>query len=1781
MHLNYLVVASYFNRLAIRPSQRTAYSILARAIFAGFCVLLMPAVLLAQNNQYTKSTPDQTMRGDARIDPASHALSIQIPLAAYPGRAGVSLPISITYSPKFRHLELDGDFQPYDARPYDLYYLYVDTNDERSTAGWTSSLAPPRIEGGAEGYDGYFNVNVGQPGGTYPYIQSISRIRILLGDGSSHELRRDDTPRISSQSQNSGPYYSVDGSQMRFEGPGDSGTLFMADGSRYLFAASQATQYIDRNGNTLNYNNTLKQWTDTLGRTLAGPFTWPYGGPTAGNQQYTLTGLNGNPLVYTFRWRNLRDPQTNETVLSDPNQELYYPGDRDCTYFQFSPDHFPTVSPSLFTSNNGRNPICAHDRYNPVVLSELVLPNGKSYRFTYNVYGEIDKMYLPTGGYERYQYDKIAPMSFMKAPFGATNRGVTDRWVSSDGASAGEAHWQYGVEFTPYSGSLYATTMTSPDGTLTRAYLHAQPDPYDGSVVHSIPYGFDDARSGRAYDERIYDSVGTMLHRSLTEWTVSGPTAGGYSGATRNARVTKRVDILLDTGTGAALATTTTMEYDVDLNLIATNHYDYAVVDQTTAQSGALSAMPSGTLIRTEETTYLVNDSSIAPATRDAYRSRNLIGLPTSMRVKNGAGTIVAQSAINYDEMVFPLLTYGSVTSWADPATSVRGNPTTVSRWQNTTGTWLQTHTQFDQCGSLRAGWDAKGNQSQIEYSSTYAYAYPTLTLTPVPDPSGQFGSSVALSSSTVFDFNTGSATSGTDANNISTTLEYNDPLNRPTRTVQAAGNSAQSQSPVSYDDTNRKVTGQTDLNNFNDNALKSESLYDGLGRTFEVRTYEGGTNYIAVQTQYDALGRAFKVSQPFRPWQNETPLWTTSAFDALGRVISVTTPDGAQVTTAYAGNTVTVTDQAGKKRRSVIDGLGRLVRVDEPDKDTGNLDVNGVPVQSTSYSYDALGNLLSVNQGEQTRTFVYDSLGRLLSATNPESGAICYGRMSSGQCQPDGYDNNGNLIYKTDARGVVSTYAYDALNRNLTVTYANDPANTPTVTRTYDGATNGKGKLWKTETSGDTASRTTIDGFDALGRPTSQSQQFYWNNAWSQPYTVSATYDKAGHVLTQTYPSLHTTSYGYDGAGRTTSFAGNLGDDTDRSYSSGMIYSPFGSMTKEQFGTNTAVFNKLFYNVRGQLAEIRESTSYTGATDTSGDRGAIINHYSNQAGCGGASCNATDNNGNLRRQEVYIPRPDSTDWDKFAQFYEYDALNRLQSVRENENGGAVQWQQRYVYDRYGNRTIDQDVSRTYGAGINKKNLTVNTANNRLGVPAGQSVTMTYDPAGNLSNDTYTGGGSRTYDAENRMISATGDDGLSTYTYDGDGHRVRRYMAGEETDTWQIYGLTGELLAEYKGADNDPSSPQKEYGYRNGQLLITVEPPLRGVWCDHCVGGGSSQGHGVVILWLVTDQLGTPRMIFDQSGALANVKRHDYLPFGEELFAGTGGRTTTQGYSATDGVRQKFTQKERDVETGLDYFLARYYSSTQGRFTGVDPYDINLERQNKPDPKEAEYLFREYISNPQQWNHYTYALNNPLAYLDPTGEAAELVGTEEERKKQLEALKAVVGKQAGAYLYENKITDKDGNTRYFVGIYTNGPDGKGPAFEKINEAAGEVAAIIRDAPIQRLGVVSSGTVLKDDYGNVRTIGSIDQKLSPGLTSEYGGVTTSYILDPSTNPGKLPGSYMSDGQPSQPTTGELMGHEIGHGRARVTRDPNSNAAALRLENKVRTKVENKTATRIRH
>ena len=94
----------------------------------------------------------------------------------------------------------------------------------------------------------------------------------------------------------------------------------------------------------------------------------------------------------------------------------------------------------------------------------------------------------------------------------------------------------------------------------------------------------------------------------------------------------------------------------------------------------------------------------------------------------------------------------------------------------------------------------------------------------------------------------------------------------------------------------------------------------------------------------------------------------------------------------------------------------------------------------------------------------------------------------------------------------------------------------------------------------------------------------------------------------------------------------------------------------KEQFATSTAVYNKLNYNSRGQVIGVLASTS---GNDTTFNRGKIFNDYSDQ--CSGASCNGTDNNGDLKKQTVYIPNNDQnatpTSW---YQQYGYDLLNRF-----------------------------------------------------------------------------------------------------------------------------------------------------------------------------------------------------------------------------------------------------------------------------------------------------------------------------------------------------------------------------------------------------------------------------------------------------------------------------------------------------------------------------------------
>src|SRR5262249_390256 len=155
------------------------------------------------------------------------------------------------------------------------------------------------------------------------------------------------------------------------------------------------------------------------------------------------------------------------------------------------------------------------------------------------------------------------------------------------------------------------------------------------------------------------------------------------------------------------------------------------------------------------------------------------------------------------------------------------------------------------------------------------------------------------------------------------------------------------------------------------------------------------------------------------------TQVWTINAYDELSRVVTVTLPDTQLVKTDYSGATdtsgatVVATDTVGRKRKSEVDGLGRLVKVTEQNPANGNLE------SETIYSYDVLNNLIQANQGGQLRTFAYDAKGRLTRETTPEAGKTDYT-----------YTDFDAVSTRTDARGVVTTYAYGDLNLLTGVSY-------------------------------------------------------------------------------------------------------------------------------------------------------------------------------------------------------------------------------------------------------------------------------------------------------------------------------------------------------------------------------------------------------------------------------------------------------------------------------------------------------------------------------------------------------------------------------------------------------------------------------------------------------------------------------------------------------------------------------------------------------------------------
>ncbi len=872
----------------------------------------------------TRNSKDKTMRSGAKVNPTTLGLELSIPLGNLPGRAGNSTPISFNYSSKLWQMD---DYRYTDAGGLTYLHVYPSYSVNRSISGWTSSTRMPYVEDVSQRYYVYANNGGGNNnGGTNfctisgmnclcssqgiqcfggggdnqgmmcvdPMTMTVCRCTasgtccgqfggeacppntnsnvinslahttyyilpkytVTLSDGSVYTLVGNANPNPTLVPANTVEpvftnYHSLDGSNLKLVLVNETTkVLYLPNGSRYIFEITPnyetKTTFIDVNGNKVvnemlpdqNGNFTRQLTTDTLGRQIDGNGVSYLAGNAniiiPDDVDYKVPGLAGEDLKYTFKWRKLEDAFANPSYSIKNLNQL----------FAYSP---PFTFPP----------------HNPMVLKEIVLPNGKSYQFGYNEYGEIEKIVNPSGSIETFQYQMIPMFGERQRlnaqfAFGQGNRGISTHTVLENPNST-PMQWHYNVPknaSTLIADQPYRIEATAPDGSLTKRYIFAEPLLPTTGIAQNIPR-LSSVLAGRVYREEFYDSSNSTVPRSinLTKWAGAGqinsnetprPDVKSYP------KVERTASIVFENG--QSVASSQTFVYGDYMNVISQTSYDFVPNINTTD----IDSIPLGTPLKTTETSY-VTDSN--------YINQQMVSLPKEgiIREGNQNGQIIAKTQTIYDNYTgspttpypfsSPIHSYSGIGAsmdcstnstpkicWQNPNNAYRGHPTTSRVWNNDDNTWIETHSQTDMFGNPIKAVDAIGNEATTEFSSEYKYAYPTKTITPAPDPDNSgHGTNQTSTTQTKYDFTTGLPLEVTDDFGQTIKTEYDQYL-RPFRTSGVNVNV-----PISetfYDDVNLswvKVRKQIDETNW-DEAI---TYTDSLGRTVKTIAKDSQGSFI------------------------------------------------------------------------------------------------------------------------------------------------------------------------------------------------------------------------------------------------------------------------------------------------------------------------------------------------------------------------------------------------------------------------------------------------------------------------------------------------------------------------------------------------------------------------------------------------------------------------------------------------------------------------------------------------------------------------------------------------------------------------------------------------------------------------------------------------------------------------------------------------------------------------------------------------------------------------
>lgn len=687
----------------------------------------------------------------------------------------------------------------------------------------------------------------------------------------------------------------------------------------------------------------------------------------------------------------------------------------------------------------------------------------------------------------------------------------------------------------------------------------------------------------------------------------------------------------------------------------------------------------------------------------------------------------------------------------------------------------------------------------------------------------------------------------------------------------------------------------------------------------------------VTTNTYNAANGNLLTVAQP--PVGSPTPTAPTTVFtyNGRGQILTVTDPTNKVTRNVYGDAvkpelTSVIEDDGGLNLTSVFqyDAVGNLTHVTDPRNNTTvtAYDNERRPILVTAPApfnfqtetiYDADGRVKEVRRqtGDaitpwQVTQTTYTVFGEPATVTEPGGHVTTYD-----------YDELDRVRQVTDAEGRIVRTVYDAVGRVAEQREVPDIL-TPAVDRpfvSYNYSDNGQ-----VETLSDgNNNRTTYahDGFDRLTRTTFPDMSF-----------EELTLDAAGNVLTRQTRGGDSFTYTYDALNRL--------DTEDVPYSLVDIDYDY-----DLAGRLTAVTDE-----NGTIMHAYDSAKRL-QTVTRPDMKAVSYQY--------------DANGNRTRltwPDAYYVTYDYDELNRITHIrengltplasYHYDALSRPTTVTYNNGAGAsvtYDWQPDdndldgighafdggasvtfdYLYNNVNQRTSlivsdDQYLWRPTNA---LDDVYVPNSLNQYGMIAG--FTLSYDANGNLTGD---GTNTYTFDAKNRLITATTQSGSASYVYDAFDRRVAKTV-GAITTKFLLDGLME--IAEYDGAD----TALRRYVYGPGMTAPIAEISA---------AGAKRFLHG--------DAIGSIVAVTDDLGAVAH--SYGYGPYGE--------------ITDLTGTTFRYTGQRLDPETGLYYFRARYYNAAIGRFLSPDPVG--------------------YFDGP---NVYVYVGNDPLNFIDPTGLLKETV----------------------------------------------------------------------------------------------------------------------------------------------------------------------------------------------